>query len=183
MFIATAFRVLVLVGGMVGASVLLADDDEDEDHEHRERHSKASLVASSVPGAAPWKAECDSCHLAYPPGLLPERSWRKMMSELDRHFGESATVEPAVNAKITAFLVANAADRAGGGRPSKIARSISPKETPLRITETTYFRRKHDELDPAVFRREKVGGPANCGACHPGAEEGDFDDDRVKIPR
>ena len=31
-----------------------------------------------------WKAECGSCHVAYPPQLLPAQSWRKIMARLDR---------------------------------------------------------------------------------------------------
>ena len=30
-----------------------------------------------------WKAECGSCHIAYPPALLPAASWRAVMSGLD----------------------------------------------------------------------------------------------------
>ena len=43
---------------------------------------------------AAWKAECGSCHAAYPPGLLPAPSWRAVMAGLDRHFGTDATIIP-----------------------------------------------------------------------------------------
>ena len=33
---------------------------------------------------AAWKSECGSCHVAYPPGLLPAASWRAIMAGLDR---------------------------------------------------------------------------------------------------
>ena len=29
--------------------------------------------------------ECGACHLAYPPGLLPEPSWRLLLAHLDDH--------------------------------------------------------------------------------------------------
>ncbi len=54
---------------------------------------------------------------------------------------------------------------------------------PPRISTTAWFVRKHDEVRAEVWRRPSVGSPANCLACHSGAEKGDFDEDRVKIPR
>jgi mono/diheme cytochrome c family protein len=32
-----------------------------------------------------YKQECAACHMAYPPGLLPARSWTRIMSGLDKH--------------------------------------------------------------------------------------------------
>ena len=39
--------------------------------------------------------ECGSCHYAYPPGLLPSKSWAKLLDEkaLSNHFGEDATLD------------------------------------------------------------------------------------------
>ena len=37
-----------------------------------------------------YQEECGSCHMAYPPGLLPGRSWEKLMTGLADHFGENA---------------------------------------------------------------------------------------------
>ena len=42
-----------------------------------------------------WKTECGSCHLAYPPELLPASSWRRIMAGLDRHFGADASLDAA----------------------------------------------------------------------------------------
>lgn len=130
-----------------------------------------------------WRAECGACHLAYHPGLLPERSWRKLMGGLDKHFGENASLDPATTAEIAKFLADNAADRSGNRRSSKIVASMSTTATPLRISETPYFLRKHDELNAAVFRRPKIGSAAHCAACHQTAEGGDFSEGNVRIPR
>jgi len=130
-----------------------------------------------------WRAECGACHLAYHPGLLPERSWRKLMSGLDKHFSENASLDAATTAEITKFLADNAADRSGNRRSNKIVTSMSAAATPLRISETAYFLRKHDELDAAVFRRPKIVSAANCAACHQTAERGDFSEGNVRIPR
>lgn len=40
-----------------------------------------------------WKAECGTCHIAYPPQLLPAPSWRRVMSGLDKHFGTDAGLD------------------------------------------------------------------------------------------
>jgi aldehyde:ferredoxin oxidoreductase len=61
--------------------------------------------------------------------------------------------------------------------------TLDTVDIPLRISETPYFRRKHHELRPEVFKRKSVGSPANCSACHLTAEKGDYDEHKVKIPK
>jgi len=56
-------------------------------------------------------------------------------------------------------------------------------ENPLRITETPYIREKHHELDSNIFSRQSIGSFSNCIACHVKAEQGNYDDDFVKIPK
>src|SRR5512138_1281281 len=91
-----------------------------------------------------WKAECGSCHLAYPPQLLPAQSWRRLMSQLDRHFGVDASLEPALAAEIGMFLERHA----GSGR-----RAQDPAQG-LRITQTPWFIHEHGRPRSA----------ADCGA-------------------
>ena len=122
---------------------------------------------------ARFQQECSTCHIAYAPGLLPAESWRKMMAGLDKHFGSDASLDAPDNKEITAFLVNNASNR------------WSASAAPLRISETAWFKRKHDshEIDPAVWKNPQVKSPANCAACHPQAERGDFSERNIKIPR
>ena len=148
----------------------------------------AAQTAKQTPAADPaakWKAECSSCHMAYPPGYLPERSWRKLMTGLDKHFGENAGLDPVTTREITDYLVSNSAERSSDRRAGRFLGSLAADAVPLRITETPYFRRKHDsrEISPEVWKRPKVGSPANCTACHVGAERGDFSERNVKIPQ
>ena len=122
---------------------------------------------------AAWKSECGSCHVAYPPSLLPAASWRAIMAGLDRHFGNDATIDAATAAAIEAFLVANA------GRD----RSKPPTAEPiLRITETRWFRHEHDDVAPATFESPAVKSAANCGACHLNADSGRFSEREIRIP-
>ena len=55
-------------------------------------------------------------------------------------------------------------------------------QVPIRITDIPYIRKKHHELDPAIFKRKSIGSLSNCIACHTTAENGIYDDDDVKIP-
>ena len=122
---------------------------------------------------AKWQQECGACHMAFPPGLLPAASWRKMMTGLDKHFGTDASLPAADVTEITQFLVKNESNR------------WSASTAPLRITESAWFKAKHDarEVDPAVWKRASIKSPSNCVACHAGAEKGNFDEHSIKIPK
>lgn len=130
-----------------------------------------------------WRSECASCHTLYHPALLPERSWRKLMATLDQHFGENASLDAATEKEIANFLATNAADRSDSRRARKIMQTIPSAATPLRSSDTGYFIRKHDELSPAVWKRQAIGSKANCTACHADAARGNFDEHGVRIPR
>ena len=130
-----------------------------------------------------WQQECASCHIAYSPAFLPKASWRRLMGGLDRHFGEDASLDPATQADILRFLEANAADAGTSRMGSRVMQGLRPAEAPLRITETRWFVRKHDEVSQSVWSRKSVGSAANCAACHRQAEQGVFDEDTVRIPK
>jgi mono/diheme cytochrome c family protein len=119
-----------------------------------------------------YEAECASCHLAYPPGLMGPNNWRNIMSGLDKHFGTDANIDLKTQAEITQWLIKNAATK-----PKYSA--FAPEN---RITKTAWFIRKHDEVRVDVWKRAGVKSPANCSACHADAAKGDFDEDRVRIP-
>lgn len=131
-----------------------------------------------------WKEECGACHLAFAPGMLPARSWRLMMAELQDHFGTDATLDSPLQQAITEFLVANAADNPKATvAMQRLARSVDVAEAPLRITETTMFRYFHDEISDGIWGREKIGTPSNCPACHTRAEEGSYAEWEIRIPK
>ena len=130
-----------------------------------------------------WQQECASCHIAYSPAFLPKASWRRLMGGLDQHFGENASLDPATQADILRFLEANAADTGTSRIGSRVMQSMGSKEAPLRITETRWFVRKHDEVSQATWSRKSIGSAANCAACHRQAEQGVFDEDTVRIPK
>jgi nitrate/TMAO reductase-like tetraheme cytochrome c subunit len=119
---------------------------------------------------AAWKEECASCHVAYPPSLLSAANWRQMMAGLDRHFGANAQLDPKTRDEILAFLEANA------------ARKQTKQSASLRITDTAWFAREHDEVPAALWKDARVKSAANCGACHRDAERGDYSERNIALP-
>lgn len=121
-------------------------------------------------------AECGSCHLAYPPSMLPAASWKKMMGELDRHFGDDASLDPQAAAAITRYLTANAGDAVGSAYGRKLLRGVAIGSAPQRITTLSKWVNEHREVPKADWIKKDVGSKANCVACHREAERGYFDD-------
>ena len=124
-----------------------------------------------LPPNPTYRAECGTCHVAYPPRLLPAEAWQRLMSRLDRHFGSDASLDKLTQDEIERFLVANA-----GRRPA-------PRAEEPRITETAWFRKEHDEIPSALWRSAKVGSAANCAACHTRAEDGDYSKRTRRVPQ
>ncbi len=119
-----------------------------------------------------WKAECGSCHVAYPAELLPAASWRKLMAGLNDHFGTDATLDAKTAESITRFLETNSA--------TKRKYATDPA---LRITETRWFRKEHDEVPARTWKNPAVKTAANCAACHTRAEQGDYSERTLRVPR
>mgnify|MGYP001765076953 CR=1 FL=1 len=128
--------------------------------------------------------ECAACHMAYPAGLLPARSWTRMMGELDRHFGEDASLSQKEVEQIARYLVDNAADTPrANAMMQRIASGIAASDKPQRFTETRYFSYLHDEVPSGVWKRKGIGSKSNCVACHTKAEERSFAEREIRIPK
>ncbi|MEH6358895.1 MAG: diheme cytochrome c [Pseudomonadales bacterium] len=164
-----------LLIGFYGLNASSIASGYKENHEEGEqRRNRFGLVSETSPV---YQEECGSCHLAYPPGLLPAQSWTVMMSGLDNHFEENAELPEDTRLKILDYLDKHAA-QAG----DKVLRG-SIDETLLRITELPYFVRKHDEIpEQRVKSNPGIGSFSNCDSCHQNAVQGDFDEDRITIP-
>ena len=102
--------------------------------------------------------------------MLPARSWKALLGGLDDHFGQNAELDAATRQKLEGFLPANAGRDVAGA-------------TPLRITQLRSWLGEHDEIPASTFKRKSVSSPANCAACHPGADRGAFSEHQAKIPR
>ena len=136
--------------------------------------ASADTVGARLAPLPLHQQECASCHLAFPPGLLPAASWQHLMGTLSKHFGTDASLDEASLRELSAWLKANA------GTYKRV--NEAPPED--RITKSTWFLRKHraDEVPPNVWKRAAVGSPANCAACHNAAAQGNFNEHDVRIP-
>lgn len=169
---------LALAAG-VSLPLLLGGLSLADDHPHGEGQRYHRPKRLAVPSDAPllWHEECAACHMLYAPGLLPAQAWRQQMQTLAEHYGSNASLDPVQEREILDFLLR-------ASQPNRLPVEPSPVAgEPPRISQTRWFERKHHEVSKAKFQRESVGGRANCVACHRDAEQGDFDEDRVKIPR
>lgn len=149
-------------------------DGGDEHHGGKKRPKQLA-----VPVNAPkvWKTECGSCHMAYPPGLLPAAAWARQMDTLKNHYGSNATLSKEDELVIRRFLAqASAANQ----QPLENAKKTGE---PPRITSSAWFLHKHDEVRAQQWKRKAVGSASNCVACHAGAEKGNFSEHEVRIPR
>jgi hypothetical protein len=148
--------IIALVSGLALPSVASADD---------KRGRAAPLLPS-------YRQECSSCHVAYPPAMLPAASWQELMSNLSRHFGTDASVDAATLKTLSAWLDANASSRSSGTRPPE-----------NRITRSDWFVREHREVQPRTWKLPAVKNPSNCAACHTTADQGEFNERNVRLPR
>ncbi len=128
------------------------------------------VMPARIPPA--YTQECASCHLAYPPGMLPSASWQRIMGSLDRHYGSDASLDAATVKQLSDWLLANA------GTYRRVA-EVPPQD---RITRSAWFERKHRGIEPAVWKLPSVRGAANCAACHTGAAQGRFSDHDLRLP-
>jgi mono/diheme cytochrome c family protein len=137
--------------------------------------ARADSAGSRAAQLPLYQQECASCHLAFPPGLLPAASWQHLMGTLSKHFGTDASLDEASLRELSGWLKINA----GAG---KRVSEVPPED---RITKSAWFLRKHraDEVPPNVWKRASVGSPSNCAACHRGAAAGNFNEHEVQIPR
>jgi len=137
----------------------------------------ASALASDessqrLPLDRTYVEECGSCHVAYPPSLLPQTAWRRLMATLNKHFGTDASLDAASSRAVLDYLTQQA-----GSKPS------TATSEPPRITHTDWFKREHRKVAEALWRNPAVKSPSNCGACHARADSGSYRSREIQVPR
>ena len=126
--------------------------------------------------------KCGECHTAYPPYLLPQRSWERVMGALDNHFGEEITeanITKSQQASILKYLVENAAETSHREAAVKMMESLG-KRRPKAITKTPYWRETHKDIPRSVFKQKNIKDKSNCKACHKDFKYGNLDDMNIR---
>jgi len=166
---------LLLTGTLaMGTAHLAFADDDDEDDDWFE-----SPQTLAPPVNATYNQECGSCHMAYPPGLLPPQAWARIMTPeaLADHYGDDAGLTEELRTEISTFLQAGASQVTPRMAPSGAVSGLP------RITDSVAFRHEHDEI-PArlVTGNPEVKSFSQCNACHRKAAEGNYDERWIDIP-
>lgn len=139
------------------------------------------ILASGSAVAQKYQEECGACHFAYDARFLPARSWEKIMASLDKHFNENAELAAIDKQLIETYLKDNARDQRE--RNMRGVQKLARTDTPLRISDTSYFKSWHHEVPSNVFNNNPgVKNFSQCKACHTTADKGNFDEDNVRIP-
>lgn len=160
-------------------SVAHADDDDEREtarHEHHEHehHSDDDRGRHYFKVTNPkLTKECGACHVVYTPNLLPTASWRAIMSDLGNHFGADASLDAATQEELSDYLQKHAGSRD----------EVTTGKPVLRISDMRWFKREHHEISTRTWQSAKVKTDSNCGACHTKADEGNFSERYVHIPR
>jgi len=105
--------------------------------------------------------------MIYPANMLPQRSWKLILSQLDHHFGEPATVGATALAQIAEYLAQHASDAPDiPARDRHFMSELSSDITPVRITKTSWWNQMHADFDFEGIKRTKTKSASNCLGCH-----------------
>jgi mono/diheme cytochrome c family protein len=129
--------------------------------------------APRVPLLPQYQQECAACHVAFPPGMLPAASWQRLIANLARHYGTDASLDAATTQELSTWLSSHAGTY-------KRVRDAPPDD---RITRSAWFTREHHEVSAATWKLPAVKSASNCAACHTQADQGDFSERYIRIPR
>ena len=120
-----------------------------------------------------YQQECGACHVAYPPSLMPRASWERLLGNLTQHFGTDASLDAAALKDVSTWV----------GSHAGTYRRVREEPPQDRVTRTEWFARKHREVSPATWKLSSVQSAARCAACHTTADQGDFDERHIRVPR
>ncbi|OGH00683.1 MAG: hypothetical protein A2600_05635 [Candidatus Lambdaproteobacteria bacterium RIFOXYD1_FULL_56_27] len=150
--------------------------------DYHNEETREALTGKISEELAFYKEECGSCHFALPANLLPRRSWEKMMTQLEDHFGDDASLEPDEAEQILGYLVSHAAETSLSSASYRLTHSLAPEEAPQRITGLDYWKMRHEEIAEERFKQKPIGNKIHCNACHKYAEYGSFENAHIKVP-
>ena len=110
---------------------------------------------------------------------MPKKSWELIMSDLENHFGDDASLDVEINKNILAFLLKNSAETSTAEASFKFLQSIKNQDI-IALSKTTFWEKTHKDIPKEIFDNEKIKSKANCKACHTDIEKGLIEDENIK---
>ena len=117
--------------------------------------------------------------LCIPPTLLPKKSWEVMMSDLENHFGDDASIDDESNKNILAYLVKNSAETSSMESSWNFLNSIGDKDI-IAMSDTIFWKETHKDIPKELYNHKNIKNKANCKACHSDIEKGLIEDENIK---
>jgi len=127
-----------------------------------------------------YASECGDCHDAYHPSLRTSAAWKNILGTLEDHFGEDASLDDATIQEIAHFTSQQGAENFD----TEVSHLVGRVDTESRrMTDTAFWKKRHQDIDDTIFAQSSVGSKVNCNACHSDAPIGRFDDSNIHIPQ
>jgi hypothetical protein len=133
-------------------------------------------VSVPIPAFTPYNQQCNVCHFAYPPGMLPAASWKKLMDAMPQHFTGQVMMNIDTQEEIATWLQANAGTFA----------LVAEEPSQHRITQSVWWTKIHmnnPKLPAAVWKKSSVAKGSSCVTCHQTAAKGAFSAKTAQVPK
>lgn len=140
------------------------------------------FVGAELKQNAQWQESCSECHMAYHPSLLPARSWQRLLDAQEDHFGEDLFLTPKTVVALRDYAISNSAEQVQREASWRTLHSLVAGESPVRITDTPYWKQVHRDIGESQWMRPSVNGKFNCAACHKDARQGGFMNGAMRLP-
>jgi hypothetical protein len=120
-------------------------------------------VRVPMPAFTPYTQQCNVCHFAYPPGMLPAASWKKLMDAMPQHFTGQVMMNIDTQEEISNMAASQCQHVRAGGR-----RAAATPHHPIRLVDQD----PHEQPQGISRRLEKTVGqqwrvlrhlPSSCG--------------------
>ena len=133
-------------------------------------------VSVPIPAFTPYAQQCNVCHFAYPPGMLPAGSWKKLLDDMPQHFTGQVMINVDTQNEISQWLQANAGTFA----------QVAEEPPQNRITQSVWWKKIHlnnAKIPAAVWKKPTVSKGSSCVTCHQTAAKGEYNAKTVQVPK
>ena len=91
----------------------------------------------------------------------------------------SGYLDEETNKNILAYLVKNSAENSTTKASFKFLNSIKNEDI-IAMSQTSFWKKVHNEIPKEVFNNPKIKSKANCKACHTDIEKGFIQSENIK---